>query len=111
MQNSASFEAAVERLRDRFRAEAATRLDDFLGHMNSVQVGKDQTLALESMINQVHRVRGVAKTFGFAELGQIAEDLENQLDTDRKSMKPHEAVGAASARIDSFVAKMREIAV
>lgn len=111
MQNSASFEAAVERLRDRFRAEAGSRLDDFLGHMGSVESGKDQTLALEGMINQVHRVRGVAKTFGFAELGQLAEDLENQLDADRKSMLPQEAVGAAKPRIDSFVAMMREIAI
>lgn len=111
MNTSQAFEDAVARLRERCREEANARLAEFLDHKVAVERGRDQSLALEGMIIQVHRVRGIAKTFGFADLGNIAEDLEEQLEADRKTLPADQAVVAAADKIDLFVAKMREIAI
>ena len=109
MNTSQSFEEAVARLRDRFRDEAEGRLNDFLDYMHAVEGGRDQSMALEGMINQVHRVRGVAKTFGFADLGEVAQDLEEQLEADRRLHPANEAVNLSRAKIDNFVRMMRGI--
>lgn len=110
MNTSQTFEEAVARLRDRFREEAEGRLNEFLDYMHAVEGGRDQTMALEGMIIQVHRVRGVAKTFGFADLGAVAQDLEEQLEADRKVLPADQTVHSARAKIDTFVTMMRGVA-
>lgn len=110
MQHSQSFEEAVAKLRDRFREEAEGRLNEFLTYMGAVEGGRDQSIALEGMIMQVHRVRGVAQTFGFADLGAVAQDLEEQLEADRRAMSATDAVAGAEGKIKTFVTMMRDIA-
>lgn len=74
------YEQAIEKIRNKFVTDIETRLCLFDDLLAQVEDGEDQQMSLKRIGGESHKIVGVAKTLGFASLGEMAADVEHSVD-------------------------------
>jgi len=88
------FQNKIAGIRDRFRESLPEQQVDLAALFARLQTGDGAAMALSEIRGQAHKIRGVAATLGFLELGEYAASLEDTIT----------AFGAPDAKQDTLAA-------
>lgn len=99
----AEFHRRLAPLRHTYVASLATRADCFAKAHARLQAPDCIPGAVTDVLYEAHRMRGVAPTFGFPRLGELAEAVEFALDPYLKDGAGKEAL------IDALAALLEEL--
>ncbi|WP_033068227.1 Hpt domain-containing protein [Thalassospira australica] len=94
----ADLKSKLKKLQDDYASSIPEKLTEISDHWEQYQSQKDEA-SIDQLINCVHKLAGTAKTYGFAELGMLAGNAEDELIcfqeqplSDRKNLAPSESI-------------------
>lgn len=104
-----AFEDSFKLIQQRFVSNLSDYLELFEGlshrlHQSNVQIGN-----AEHLRNQIHKLSGSAKTFGFPELNGFAADVERLLVRLVEGAAQEEVLPALRRTLDTFLVEARKI--
>ena len=81
---SEAVNAALREVRERFLFDLDRRICDFEHLKTHIVNGPDRIEAIRAVAMMAHKIRGVAPTLGFAQLGELAATTEDLFSTAEK---------------------------
>lgn len=104
-QLQSAFESSVLQIRQRFIDRAEQQVMDLDDLMDRIESSTGDRIALETAMNLVHKISGIAATLGFQQIGELAQCAESRLIACTK--QSNEAVHAlAIAAVEILVAEL-----
>ncbi|HYD97000.1 MAG TPA: Hpt domain-containing protein [Noviherbaspirillum sp.] len=98
----ADLDAALRAIEEAYVAALPGRLQDIGSNLNRCRAER-QTAHFDALLLQLHSLAGSAGTFGFAELGMRATDLEIRLGAARKDAAAGAALDEVLHDVEAFL--------
>ncbi|MDY6859443.1 MAG: Hpt domain-containing protein [Pseudomonadota bacterium] len=102
-------QTAILAVRGRFVGSLAGRLEAMDRIMLQLEAGLVSDDALTHVAADAHKIRGLAKTLGFAELGELAGNVENAVNAFLAKADAAPARAELFAMIDALLDQMDQV--
>ena len=75
------------RYRDIFLCESYAHLQSFREHLIHLAENKEEQAELQEVFRNIHTIKGMAATMGFADMAHLTHEIEDALDLIRKGKR------------------------
>lgn len=103
--SQAAFERSIQVMRERFQVRAEQQVQEIDCLMERIEADSNDEDAWAALLGIVHKISGVADTFGFVKLGDLARAAEELLtfaNSETKSNTTDRMLGAVEDVVDEL---------